>query len=44
MRSKRLEAGWNNDYLLKILNLKVGFCPALCKGKVGFLILGFLFS
>jgi predicted transposase YbfD/YdcC len=23
MRSKRLEAGWNNDYLLKILNLKV---------------------
>ena len=23
MKSKRLEAGWNEDYLLKILNLKV---------------------
>ena len=23
MNSKRLEAGWNDDYLLKILNLKV---------------------
>jgi len=23
MKSKRLEAGWNDDYLLKVLNLKV---------------------
>jgi predicted transposase YbfD/YdcC len=23
VKSKRLEAGWNQDYLLKILNLKV---------------------
>ncbi len=23
MKSKRLEAGWNEDYLLKILNVKV---------------------
>ncbi|TXD46457.1 ISAs1 family transposase, partial [Polaribacter sp. IC066] len=23
VKSKRLEAGWNEDYLLKILNIKV---------------------
>jgi hypothetical protein len=27
MKSKRLEAAWNEAYLMKILNLKVGFCP-----------------